>query len=45
MKLLTLSFSNLNSLKGHWHIDFTIRILMTEFLPSLVKQVRVKPRF
>lgn len=23
MKLLTLSFSNLNSLKGHWHIDFT----------------------
>lgn len=23
MKLLTLSFNNLNSLKGHWHIDFT----------------------
>lgn len=23
MKLLTLNFNNLNSLKGHWHIDFT----------------------
>lgn len=38
MKILSLSFSNLNSLKGNWHIDFTDDAFVNDGLFAITGQ-------
>ena len=46
MKILKLSFENINSLKGKWQIDFEDAAFITMlYLPSQAPQVLAKQRF
>ncbi|MEX5485644.1 hypothetical protein IC611_06295 [Proteus mirabilis] len=45
MKILSLRFKNINSLKGEWKINFDQEpLLAMDYLPLQARQVRVKPR-
>ena len=47
MKILKLSFENINSLKGKWQIDFedAAFFITMLYLPSQAPQVLAKQRF
>lgn len=46
MKILSLEFENLNSLKGRWSsISLSNLLPIQAYLPSPVQQVRVKPQY